>query len=118
MKFLVTYEVVTEASAEYGDAAYRGFLPRSGQIPHRNHYPSKPHTFTLRECVKLLAQRSHPLESSEWPLGPDGCRWVTAYWSDDCSGSESINVHLNGITPSTRRRILRLLGFKIGGGAR
>lgn len=29
-RFRLTFEVVTEASAAHGDAARRGFLPRSG----------------------------------------------------------------------------------------
>ncbi len=108
-RFKVTYEIVTPDSAEYGDAAYRGFLPRSGTLPRRNNMPKRPSLFSLREAFDMM---NGTIEADSSPCQTP--RWITCYLRDEPSGSEVISLHLDGATNASKRRIGRLFGLKIG----
>ncbi len=113
-RFCLTFEVVTEASAEHGDAARHGYLPRSGDIPARSYFPKNPHRFTLREAVDLLARHS----SGHAPIEADSCpvtspRWLTARGESDSypgmPDALGVSLHLGEISPASAYRIARLL---------
>ena len=96
--FLMTYEVITPSSAAHGDAEDSGVL-----------YPS----ITLREALDELSSAEH-VEANEWPVTCP--RWITGYRThEDHEVGDSCNLSLHfpeHLTPSTRRRIARLLGVK------
>ena len=96
--FLMTYEVITPASAAHGDVEDAGIL-----------YPS----ITLREALDELSSAKH-VEANEWPVTCP--RWVTGYRTyEDHQSGETGNLSLHfpeHLTPSTRRRIARLLGVQ------
>ncbi len=115
-RFRLTFEVITERSAEQGDFARHGFLPRSGDIPRRTYFPRNPHLFTLREAVDLMARHN----SGHAPLEADSCpvsrpRWLTVRGeSDDYPGmSDALGVSLHvpeTVSNASAWRIARLLG--------
>jgi hypothetical protein len=111
-RFRVTYEVVTDHSAMVGDAAYRGFLPRSGRVPTRkNNMPKNPALFTLRQVVDMLVPRgTGPIEADSCPT--DAPRWLTAQITSDWERpSVSLSAHLEwACSPASARRIARLVG--------
>ena len=96
--FMMTYEVITPSSAAHGDVEDAGIL-----------YPS----ITLREALDELSAAEH-VEANEWPVTCP--RWVTGYRThEDHQSGEVGNLSLHfpeHLTPSTRRRIARLLGVK------
>lgn len=91
--FSVTYEIVTQESAEYGDAAERGFHAEN---------------VSFRQAMSDIPQ-GH-IEANCYPID-GGVRWFTSYGETDCYGeTESISLHLpDNITPSSRLRIARYL---------
>jgi hypothetical protein len=115
-KFRMTYDLVTEESACHGDAAYKGFLPRSGNVPRRNNMPAKPALFTLRQAVDLLQDlpgRQGPIEADSCPVTSP--RWLTATGRERESFTQgngdcvSLSLHLVDVSPSSAYRIARLL---------
>lgn len=115
-RFKLTFEVVTDKSAEYGDAARRGFVPRTLNIPSRTYMPNNPAVFGLREAVEFLLDRE-----SQGPVEADSCplslqyppRWFTYGGSLDWSTGEYISVSLHLPANTTRHsamRIARLVG--------
>ena len=110
-RFPVTFEVVTRESATYGDAARRGYLRRSGEVPARSNTRKRPHLFTLKEGIDLLqgVESSEPIEVNEMPLRSP--RWFTAYGQiDEWGECVSLSLHIpEGVTTSSRIRIARLL---------
>lgn len=110
-RFKITYEVVTDASASGGDAAHRGFLPRSGDVPlYRNNMPNNPARFTLRQVIDLMVpQGSGPCEADSCPCVVP--RWVTCQiTSDHDRPCVSLSVHLADVSDASARRVARLLG--------
>ena len=99
--FNVTYEIYTQDSLKYGDSAESGFIAES---------------VCLREAIRLLFQTesSHcslsSVEPNEWPvIAP---RWITAHNSANFLTGDIENRSLHfpeNLTPSTRRRIARLI---------
>lgn len=102
--FNVTYEIVTNESAENGDCAESGFIAEN---------------INLRDAVRLVTETksSHCaqecVECDEWPMRAP--RWVTVYNGRNWSSGESENRSLHipeGVTPASRRRIARLVGAR------
>ncbi len=101
--FSVTYEIITEESAEDGEAAEHGFIGEN---------------LSLREAIDLVGETesSHCerscVEASDSRIGE--ARWFTVYnsadWIDGNAESRSLHVP-EGVTASSRRRIARLLGI-------
>lgn len=114
-RFKLTFEVVTEKSAEYGEAARRGFVPRALNIPSRSYMPKNPALFGLREAIEFLKDRESagPVEADSCPLSLQ-CppRWFTYGGSLDWHSGEylSVSMHLpKGISAHSAIRIARLL---------
>jgi hypothetical protein len=93
--FLLTFETITPESAEQGDVAEHGVLYEA---------------ITLREALEQL-EGAETIEANEYPLQCP--RWVTGYGThEDYLSGEVGNISLHfpeHLTPSTRRRIVRLL---------
>ena len=99
-KFDITYEIVTEESAEHGDAEERGFISED---------------VGLRTAVSDLGWPSQGFEPSEYP--GNGFRWITACLMNDgthdfyvLGHQESRSLHIpDNVTNASRARILRLV---------
>ena len=99
--FDVTYEIITEESAEDGEAADDGFIAEN---------------VSLREAIDLVGstdschcERSG-IEASD--SREDHAQWVTVYNSASWQNGETENRSLHiprHVTPSSRRRIVRLI---------
>ncbi len=101
LKFNVTYEIVTEESAENGEAEDCGFAGEN---------------LGLREALDLTVQTESNLceqtciEASDSTIGT--ARWFTVYNSAtyDTGVQENRSLHIpDGVTPSSRARIFRAL---------
>lgn len=117
MKFRLTFQVVTEESAQHGDFARHGFLTREGELPatrKRAYLPKNPALFPLRRAVEILLDRQ-----GEGPVEADSCpislqcppRWFNygGGWNKDRE-SVTIGLHLpDSISPSSALRIARIL---------
>ena len=106
-KFNLSYAVVTPKSAQTGDYAYNGFVTRNGTIPKYGNFPAKPAEFPLRTALRMLWEHWDgvcPMEPN-WEEHP---RWITASKQD---GDDAIDmsIHLDGLTASSARRVLKLL---------
>ena len=109
-RFRITYEVVTDDSASRGDAAHRGYLPRSGEVPiYRDNMPKRPALFTLKQVVDLLQPGgSSPCEADSAPC--DVPRWVTCQVTQDWERPTiSLSVHLDDVSDASARRVAKLL---------
>lgn len=111
-RFNITFETVTDASAEHGDAAHRGYLPRSGNVPEgRNYLPKTPALFTLRQAADLMQPGgSAGIEADSCPISEASPpRWlncqVTADWERPCV---TLALHLGDISAASALRIARL----------
>lgn len=98
-KFSVTYEVVTPESAEYSDAEERGFVAEN---------------VSLRDALDhfgcgFVEPSCYPVDWSHdvWFSEADGRQnYITG-------GVETRSFHMpDNLTPSSRRRVARLLGWK------
>lgn len=114
--FRITYETVNFWSVRIGDAAYRGFLPRSGNVPlYRNHMPKNPALFSLRQALEMMQPGgSAPIEADSSPCNVP--RWLTCQISgdsDDPISSLSLHLENSGVSDASARRIARLFGVKL-----
>ena len=96
--FDITFETITPESAENGDIEESGFLEEG---------------LTLRDAIEALRwDRGCYVESGSYPVTEP--RWLTFYETDYdyVTGAVTNKVlHLpTHLTPSTRRRIARLVG--------
>ncbi len=107
-RFRVTYEIVTGGC----DAAHRGYLPRSGQVPaYRDNMPKRPALFTLKQVVDLLQPGgSSPCEADSAPCRVP--RWVTCQVTPDHNHfgpCVTLSVHLDDVSDASARRVAKLL---------
>ena len=122
-RFRLTFDTVTEESAQHGDTARRGFLPRSGQVPDRSNQRKRPALFTLKEAVEILREHGDSFEADSSPCAV--ARWVTAtppasVWQTTGESSQ-ISLHLpRELSPASARRVtvalareLRIYGVKL-----
>ena len=100
-KFSVTFEIITEESAEFGDAEERGFIACD---------------IALRDAVALVQETASAqcsqevVEANEAPVSNP--RWITVYNSPDFITGETENRSLHfpeNITAASRVRVARLL---------
>lgn len=119
MKFSLTFNVVTEESAQHGDFARHGFLTRDGELPatkRHSYIPKRPATFPLREAIEIMQRHndgSGPIEADSYPIS---CT-MPPRWFQTCNQhfdeyGENINVSLHlpdGISAHTAMRIARFL---------
>lgn len=112
-RFHITYDVIIYSSR--GEPQYRGFLPRSGEVPrNRNNMPKKPALFSLRQATEIVVSNKHRIEADSCPVYVP--RWLTAYTverPDDFRNGEGndvcLSLHLeHACSPSSARRIARL----------
>jgi hypothetical protein len=103
VKFAVTYEIVTEESAEDGEAEDSGFVGEN---------------MRLREAIDCVTSTDscHCSQSGIEPSDSrvESMRWVTVYnGMDYISGEvENRSLHIpDTVTASSRRRIARLMGI-------
>lgn len=97
MKFNVTYEILTEESIEYGDAAERGFLLQD---------------VSLRDALAEFHYHGY-IEASSSHISPGD--WFTAYGDMNSRTGESENRSLHpprNISMASLKRIAHLLGVK------
>lgn len=98
-KFNVTYEIITEESAQAADAEERGFLLED---------------VSLRDAINEVCNHGY-IEASCYPIKHSPYVWFTAYGEMDMHDGSYENRSLHcpkNITPSSHRRVARLLGFK------
>lgn len=96
--FSVTYMIVTPESAKDGDFAETGFIVKD---------------VTLREALSEFQNFGY-IEASCSPYTPSPHVWFTAQGEQDYrdGSQESRSLHCpNSITPSSHRRIAKLLGL-------
>lgn len=110
--FTVTYDVVTPESAEYGDAAERGFASPGGWKQE-----DRPEPVTLREALRAAGSRGGG--PSRRGYGFEDCgRWFATVDADqDYRTGEETTYAIHppkGITPSSYRRVSRLLTGRAG----
>lgn len=110
----LTYDIVTEASAVDGEAAYSGFVTKGGGMPRvRSYIPKKPAEFTLRRGLEMLMDGCVVIEADSYPWNKEQPpRWLTSY-RDSSEDGESVSVSLHlprNMSASTRCRIARLVG--------
>lgn len=103
-KFNVTYEIVTEESAEYGDAEERGFIAESVSL--REALTLVYNTRTNRvDCGDGAEASDSRMESARWIIVHNGMEYETG-------ARESRSLHIpDSVTGSSRRRIARLFGL-------
>lgn len=105
-RFIVTYDIVTPESAEVGDAAERGFLtPGAWRYPLETSNLNDDYTMTLREALDLIGDACE--NCGTWFAEVDGRQdFKTA-------AVETRALHPpRSITPSSYRRLARLLGAR------
>lgn len=102
--FTITYEIVTQESAEHGDAEERGVI--AIDVSLRDAIAMVNETRTNRvngvECV----------ECDEWPIRSP--RWITVYNGTEyeTGAQESRSLHIpEHVTAESRIRICRLMGI-------
>lgn len=99
--FSITYEIVTEESAEHGEAEESGF---------------EAENITLREAYDILRWIGGHCEASDSNLGPYS--WLSFFCAADPYTGETKNYGLHfprNLTNATRHRIAKLFrcyGFK------
>ena len=101
--FDVTYEIITQASAEHGEADAMGYICEAA---------------TLREALERVNETRtcrvdgvHAIEADEYPIVAPS--WVTVFngMEYETGAHENRSLHFpKSLTPATRRRIARLLG--------
>lgn len=101
MLFNITYEIVTDESAEHGDAEERGFIAQA---------------VSLREAIELVQATRDGHSSQEGIEASDSCvadaRWITVYNSMNyISGDvETRSLHFpDNLSGATRVRIAQML---------
>ena len=100
MKYSVTYEIITEESAEHGDAEERGFISEGVSLRD-----------AIDDLMSASADRLTCIEAND-SYDP---YWVTVcYAMHFVTGDyERRSLHLpRNLSLSTRKRIARLLGAK------
>ena len=99
----VTFEIVTEESAEHGDADSRGFI--SENVGLRDAIDS---LFETRTCH---IDGVSSIEANEYPVTDP--RWITVNNSREylTGDYESRSIHFpDPVTPASRRRVAKLIG--------
>jgi hypothetical protein len=100
-RFNVTYDIVTPESAEHGDAAERGFVSKNVTLSEAIDDVRSTRTCAVGgiECIEPNASG----DDFDWITVINGMEFETG-------AVESRSIHLpNSITPSSRKRILRLI---------
>jgi hypothetical protein len=102
-QFSITYDIVTEESAEHGDYVDYGFIDTN---------------LTLRDAIKLVFQTRTNAVDGVTSIECDSCPAVNPRWVTVTNGMEfetgdyeSRSLHMpDSLSPATRRRIAKLMG--------
>lgn len=103
--FNVTYEIVTQESAEHGDSDESGFIIQGAGL--------RDALFHINRTRTAMVGGVEAIETSE--SGSD-FRWITVYNAAEyeTGAHESRSLHIpDNVTPSSRRRIARMLGARV-----
>lgn len=105
-KFNVTYEIVTEDSAEHGDAESRGYI--SENVSLRDALDDVQATRTCHvggvECTEASSSN---IDQARWITVNNSMEYLTGEF-------ESRSLHMpDHLTAATRRRIARLLDIRV-----
>lgn len=100
--FSVTYEIITPESAEYGDAEDRGWIVQD---------------VCLRDALEEIPEGCHA-ESDSYSDPMPAPRWITFYETNEGTAdfyesgdTQNLSLHFpDNITPSSAKRLARLLG--------
>lgn len=114
--FRVTYETITEESAEMGDAAERGYLSWQG-TPEDDYAQS---VWDLRDLTDKLAGCYAEGDGASVPcwlsLDPGSDFWLSPFWRD-LAGTDALGVSASvhrpdWITTASWLRVCRVLGWR------
>lgn len=106
MKFCVSYEIVTEESAENGEAEERGVIDDALALREAIREVRRTRT-NLVSGIESVTTDSWPVQAVRWITVSNSCEYETG-------ASESRTLHLpNTITPASSRRIARLVGASV-----
>jgi hypothetical protein len=97
--FNVTYERITDASAEIGDAEERGFIAEDVSVREALSYAS--------QTVSAEVTAAEPDDSNV-----SAARWITFYGGRDMHSGDFVNASIHfpeHITGASRARLVRLL---------
>ena len=97
--FPITCEIITQESAEHGDAAQRGFMSQ---------------TETLRDAIETLMRFDISEGIQHWE---NYDRWFTVYFemNNETGSYENRSIHFpDNVTQSSIRRVVRLIRQKLG----
>ena len=99
--FTITYEIVTEESAEHGEAEERGFIAID---------------VSLRDAIAMVNEtrtnRVDGVECDEWPIRSPRCITVYNGMEYETGARESRSLHIpEHVTTESRIRICRLMGI-------
>ena len=101
LKFNVTFERITDESAEHGDAEERGFIAEDCRLRDALHLAGQ----SLRGYVEVV----EPSDSSRM------ARWFTwfcgRHWHDGDFTNLSLHIP-DSVTASSRKRIAKLIGAR------
>lgn len=112
IRYVVTYEIVTLGSAEFGDAEERGYIHDGCATPT---YQPGPNPYTLRDALKdLYGTRTNAVDGREYQeaiQGPHGVQITVGNGMEYLTGArESRTLHLR-CTDASAARLVRLLGI-------
>lgn len=116
-RFTLTFDIVTEESAQHGDFAYNGYVTRDGNTPRkRNYIPKKPQTFSLRDALAFL--QGHSFEGVECDSSPwsesNPPRWINFSGGWNGNGETlSFGLHpakRDSVSGASMCRVARLFG--------
>lgn len=114
-KFSVTYEIMTEESAKYGDAAERGWIDEDGyRVQDKKADEAITMTFGLavKQCVGYGAK--HRVRSGGIYCGGSICFELTNEGTHEFYSGKTESRHLHfpkNITEASRRRVCKFLGI-------
>lgn len=115
-RFTITYDIVTEESAEHGDFAYNGYVTRDGNTPRkRNYIPKNPKTWSLRGALAFLQEHSFEgvqCDSCPWNES-NPPRWISFVGNLENGESVSFSLHpakRDGVSGASMCRVARLFG--------
>ncbi len=109
-RILITYEIVTPESAEYGDAEERGWIDEEGDVIELDEFDREEGITVVDKTVAYLdsAYAYEPSESGR-EAAP---RWWTDYEheGDPATGARTNkSYHLEGYTEAEKRQIYRVM---------
>ena len=102
-KFSVTYEIVTQESAEHGDADERGFIGKDLSLRDAIDEVNSTRT-NMVDGVTCIEPSDSRIEHARWFTVFNGMEFETG-------AQENRSIHIpDNVTGASRRRIARLMG--------